>query len=116
MLEIINKSLETGIFPDNWRESLVTPIEKIRNSNKCDEFCPINSLKTFEKVSETVVKQQLEKYMEENKLLSKYQSRFRRKFSCETAVNYVVSHWKNTKNNRILEIFLDFRRAFETFD
>ena len=29
LLEIINKSLETGIFPDNWKESMVTSIEKI---------------------------------------------------------------------------------------
>ena len=63
-----------------------------------------------------MVKQQLENYMKENKLLSKYQSGFRRKFSCETAVNYVVSRWKNAKNNKILAIFLDFKRAFETID
>ena len=30
LLEIINKSLVTGIFPDNWKESIVTPIEKIK--------------------------------------------------------------------------------------
>ena len=59
---------------------MVTPIEKIKNTNKCEEYRPINSLKTFEKVLETVVKQQLENYMEENNLLSKYQSGFRRKF------------------------------------
>ena len=85
-----------GIFPDNWEESMVTRIEKIKNTNKCEEYRSINSLKTFEKVLETVVKQQLENYMEENNLLSKYQSGFRKKFSCETAVNYVVSRWKNT--------------------
>ena len=117
LFEIINKSMEAGIFPDNWKESLVTSIEKIRNTSKCDEFRSINSLKTKkEKVVEIVVKQQLENYMEENKLLSKYHSSFRRKFSCETAVNYVVSYWKNAKNKRILEIFLDFMRAFETID
>ena len=81
---------------------MVTLIEKVKNTNKCEEHRPINSLKTFEKVLETVVKQQLENYM---KLLSKYQSGFRRKFSCETAVNYVVSRWKNAKNNKILAIF-----------
>ena len=100
LLEIINKSLETGIFPDNWKESMVTPIEKIKSANKCEEYRPINSLNTFEKVLETVVKQQLENYMEENKLLSKYQSLFQKEFSCETAVNYVVSRWKNAKNNK----------------
>ena len=95
---------------------MVTRIEKIKNSNKCEEYRPINSLKTFEKVLETVVKQQLENYMEENKLLSKYGFGFRRKFSCETDVNYVVRRWKNAKNNKILAIFLDFKRAFETID
>ena len=116
MLEIINKLLETGIFPDNWKESMVTPIEKIKNTNKCEQFRPMNSLKTFEKVLDTVVKQRLENYMEENKLLSKYQSGFKKKFSCETTVNYAVSRWKNAKNNKILAIFLDFRGAFKTID
>ena len=57
-----------------WKESMVTTIEKIKNTNKCEEFRPINSLKTFEKVSETMVRQQLENYIEKNKLWSKYQS------------------------------------------
>ena len=48
--------------------------------------------------------------------MSKYQSGFRRKFSCEMAVNYVVSPWKNAKNSKILAIFLAFKRAFETID
>ena len=55
-----NILLEMEIFPDNLKESLVTPIEKIKNTYKCEEFRPINSLKTFEKVLRTVVKQQLE--------------------------------------------------------
>ena len=70
---------------------MVTPIEKIKKkTNNCEEYRSINSLQLFEKILEIAVKQQLENYMEENKLLSKYQSSFRRKFSCETGVNYVV--------------------------
>ena len=78
-----------------------------------------NSLKTFEKVLETVVKQQLENYMGKNKLLPKYQSGFRKKFSCETVINYVASRWKNAKNcqcNAKNEKILALIRAFETID
>ena len=39
---------------------MVTPIDKIPNTNNCEEFRPINSLKTFEKILEAVAKQQLE--------------------------------------------------------
>ena len=50
-------------------------------------------------------------------MLSKFQSRFRKRFSCETAVNYVINGWKRRqKKNNILAIFLDFKRAFETLD
>ena len=31
-------SYMTGIFPDNWKESLVIPIEKIKNTNKYEEL------------------------------------------------------------------------------
>lgn len=117
MMKIINKSLQTGEFPETWKISSVTPIEKIPKTNKCEEFRPINTLKTCEKIIEKVVKQQLENYFEENNIFSKYQSGFRKKFSCETTINYVINRWKNMeKNNKIMAIFLDFKRAFETID
>ena len=34
LLRIINRSLETGIFLEDWKESMVTPVEKIRNTIK----------------------------------------------------------------------------------
>ena len=40
LLRIRNKSLETGIFPEDWRESMVMPIEKSRNTIKCEGISP----------------------------------------------------------------------------
>lgn len=55
--------------------------------------------------------------MEKNMLFSKYQSGFRKKHSCETAVNYVINRWKTIdKKHKIIAVFLDFKRAFETVD
>ena len=59
LLKIINRSLETGIFPENWKESIV--VEKIRNTIKCEEYCLINTLRTCEKIIEKIVKNQLKK-------------------------------------------------------
>ena len=58
LLRIINRSLETGIFAENWTESVVTPIEKIRNAFKCEEYRPINTMRTCEKNIEKQVKNQ----------------------------------------------------------
>lgn len=52
---IINKSFEEGIFPDCWKIATVIPIPKIKNSNKCEEFRPINTMPNDEKIIECVV-------------------------------------------------------------
>ena len=94
ILNIINNSLQSGEFPDSWKMAMVTPIQKISKTKKCKEFRPINTLKTMEKILEKVMKEQLEAYIEKHKILTRYQSGFRKNFSCETTVNFVINKWK----------------------
>lgn len=117
LLDLVNRSISTGEFPNSWKDSMITPVEKVPNTKKNDEFRPINTLRTVEKIIETVVKQQLMKYMEENNIFSEYQSGFRKNYSCETAVNHVINEWKDGgKRKKVIALFLDFKRAFETID
>lgn len=75
-------------------------------------------LSTLEKLLETIVKDQLIEYMEKNDLLTKWQSGYRKRHSCETALNLVISNWKKLldKNLCVIAVFLDMKRAFETID
>lgn len=75
-------------------------------------------LPTLEKLIETVVKNQIMNYIDENDLLSRYQSAYRNNHSCETALNLVLANWKEMgeKGDTILAVFLDLKRAFETID
>ena len=75
-------------------------------------------LPIFEKILELVVHSRLETYFRENNLLIANQSGFRKSHSCETAIQWLISEWaqKMEKNNSIVAIFLDFKRAFETID
>lgn len=115
-LQIINKSLHTGIFPDCWKEATVVPIEKVKNTDKPVEFRPVNMLMTENKIFEKLVFKQLTRYMESNNLLSEYQSGFRRQHSCESLLNLVVTQWKTDVHDKkvIVAVFLDLQRAFET--
>ena len=55
--------------------------------------------------------------MENNNILSKYQSGCRKGYSCGPAVSYVIKGWKRiSKIKKIMAIFLEFCRAFETID
>ena len=48
--------METDIFPENWKMSMVTPIKKVSGTNKCEKFRPIYSLKLCKIIFEKIVK------------------------------------------------------------
>lgn len=116
--KIINKSITTCEVPEAWKVSIVSPIQKVTNTKKCEEFRPINMVPLCEKVLELFIKQQLLTHVNINKILIENQSGFREKHSCETAIQLVVSKWKEAldANKIILTVFIDFKRAFETID
>lgn len=118
LVKIINSSLCCGLFPRNWKESTVIPVEKIVNTVRCDEFRPVNMLPTCEKILERLVANQLKSYLENNKILIPEQSGFREGHSCETALNWLIYEWKKEIDckNSVIAVFLDFKRAFETIE
>lgn len=118
LMGIINDSLSRGICPEGWKTSTIIPIPKIAKPNKASEYRPINVLPIYEKVLELVVKNQIEIYIENNKIITEHQSGFRKNHSCETAIQTVIDDWKLTisEGEIIGVIFLDLKRAFETVD
>lgn len=115
--EIVNHSLDTSM-PEGLKVSTVAPVPKISQPKNAEDYRPVNMLPTLEKLIETVVKNQLMSFIEENNILSKFQSAYRVRHSCETALNLVMAKWKeiNANGEIILAVFLDLKRAFETID
>lgn len=117
-LHFINTSLEFGEFPEDLKTSIVTPIEKVINTNKFSEFRPINTLPSAEKLLERAVYQQLMQYFNDNDLFFNNQSGFRSKHSCESALQLSITEWKNNMDKGLftVAVFLDLKRAFETIN
>ena len=38
MLTIVNKLIQTGVFLENWKTAMVTLIEKVTKTKRCDEY------------------------------------------------------------------------------
>ncbi|XP_055388140.1 uncharacterized protein LOC129616511 [Condylostylus longicornis] len=116
LVQIINKSFEDGKFPEAWKESVVVPVNKVKNAKSADNMRPINMMPLFEKVLEKVVCNQLENFLERNEILCKEQSGFRKAHSTETSLTWVLNEWrKETDSGKmIVAVFLDLKRAFET--
>lgn len=118
LLQLVNESLKYGEVPDIFKTSTVCMVPKITKPKVAEDYRPINMLITLEKLLESIVKEQLTEYIETNKVLSVYQSGYRKLHSCETALNLVISKWKEMrdKNYDVICVFLDLKRAFETID
>lgn len=115
-LNIINTSLRTGQVPVNLKITTVLPIPKIKNTNNSINFRPINIPLIMGKILEIAVYEQIMPYFEENELIYKLQSGFRSHHSCETALQSIITSWKDSidKGEIIIAVFLDLKRAFET--
>lgn len=118
IVDIFNESFRTGVFPDAWKFTIVTPIPKIKGSTKAEDQRPINNCHQFDKAIQTLAKQQLDEHIRANNIISECQSAYREKHSCETALNFVLAGWiqKRASKQKIVAVFLDLSRAFETID
>lgn len=118
LLRIVNDSLQCGLFPAAWKKTMVIPIPKVARSTRPEDHRPINILPLYEKVLETVVKEQLVAYVDRTRMLIEEQSGFRKHHSCETALNLLLLKWKQyiERGKIVLSVFVDLKRAFETID
>lgn len=117
-IDIVNTSFEQGKFMDKWKTSIINPSPKIPGTIKGEEHRPINSLPSYEKVIEGIVKNQLEEFTNKNQIIIDEQFGFRETYSCELALNELIWNWKNSIDEGciIVAVFLDLKRAFETID
>ncbi|XP_053595331.1 uncharacterized protein LOC128667789 [Microplitis demolitor] len=118
ILSMLDCSLNLGIVPNCWKVSVITPISKIKNSDKAENFRPINTLPILKQILERIVKTQLEKFIEDNVISDVGQSCYRKYFSCESALQDLLTKWRKDLDDGmwIRIIFIDFTRAFETVD
>lgn len=116
LLDILNVSLSSGVFPEYWKKSVVVPVPKVPNTKESHQFRPINTVEIYEKVLELLVKKQLLNHCNINNILVPNQSGFRLNHSCETVIINICDTFVKCidKGSFILAVFLDLKRAFET--
>jgi len=120
LVQIINSSIRTQTFPDTEKLAIVTPVPKSRKAhrNEPNTFRPVSNLSFISKLIEKIVETQLSEYLESHKILSKFQSAYRKFYSTETAILKIHNDILNSldKNECTIAIYLDLSAAFDTLD
>jgi len=117
---IINLSLSTGIFPDQFKNCSVHPHLKISNLDKDDigNYRPISHLSFLSKLAERVAKLRLADYISTNNLLNSFQSACNKHHSTEITLLSVHDHIIKAMSHQQVTCLtlLELAAVFNTID
>ena len=115
---VLNTSLRTSIVPQKLKIAKVIPIYKKDERTDPSNYRPISLLSILDKILEKLVCKRLVDFLEEHKLLYKYQFGFRSKHSTVQAVTEIVDNIiEEMKNGQLVSgIYMDLSKAFDTVD
>ena len=118
LANIFNLSLQTGIFPDDWKIAKISPVFKEGNKTDCGNYRPISVISVVAKLFEGLVYNQLRTFISDNNILVKQQSGFRSQHSTETALLGSTNEWLYNMDSGLINgvLFLDLKKAFDTVD
>lgn len=115
---LLNRSLTEGTIPSDWKHATITPIHKSGSTSDAANYRPISTLPVFAKILERAVHAMVYSYLQEHRLLSKYQSGYRPLHSTCTCLADVTNKLLHNMDKGQLTgmVFLDLSKAFDTID
>ena len=113
---IFNKTLQAGKVPQEWKLANVTPIFKKGNKSLPANYRPISLTSVVCKLMETIIRDKIVKFLEENKIMKDSQHGFRNKRSCLTnLLDFFYEVFNSYDETKAVDvIYLDFQKAFDT--
>ena len=120
LTRIVNLSLQSGSFPIDAHQAIVTPIIKKPSLDKEElrNYRPVSNLSFVAKLSEKVVASQFVDHLFRHELHDCMRSAYRANFSTETALiklkNDVLLAFDSHRSVSV--VFLDLTAAFDTVD
>ncbi len=116
---LFNKSLSSGVIPNDWKCATVTPIYKGKGPiDQYGNYRPISVTSHFSKLIEKSVLFQLNNYLSSNDFLTCSQSAFRKNHSTTTAIHKLICDILDgfNENEITTTCFIDLQKCFEIID
>jgi len=113
---LFNFVFTSGAIPNAWKTANITPIFKSGPSSSVNNYRPISLTSVFCKLYERIVKDQMLRYLIENKLINRSQHGFLARHSTCTQLLETINDWSIALYNRhaVDAVYFDFAKAFDT--
>ena len=113
--QICNLSIKFSIFPIKWQIAKLKPLFKKGSTTLPKNYCPISLLSIISKIIEKVIHDQTQTYLNENKILFKFQSGFRQNYSTDSCLSYLSNKITTGFESGLHTgmILIDLQKAFD---
>ena len=121
LLAVINLSWSKGDVPFSWKTGMIIPIVKAgKNPKLLASYRPVCLMSCVSKLAERLVTRRLKAFLQDNEILSGFQSGFREKRSVQDVLCRLTSDVQKgrmtDKVDDTTAVCVDFSRAFDTID
>ena len=115
LADLMNKSLRDERLPQDWKDALVTPIFKKGSRSIPGNYRPVSLTSIVCKLTEGMIRDNIVKHLEGNKLITQCQHGFVSGKSCSTQLIECLDIWTEILDNhgQVDIIYLDYAKAFD---
>ena len=116
LANIVNISLESGVFAKEWKMALLHPLIKKAGLDVIkSNFQPVSNLSFISQLVEKAAIGQLVQHADYYDLTTQYQSAYRKNHSCETSLLRLVndSLWAMEQQQATILVITDLSAAFD---
>ena len=117
LLHLYNKIFMTGQFPTDWSSAIIIPIPKPgKDHTDPNNYRPISLTNCLCKLLEKIINHRLVWFLENNKLINKYQFGFRKIRSTTDNLIILENEVQQSLNarNHFIAVFFDIQKAYDT--
>ena len=115
LAELFSLSFRKGVQPNMWKVASVVPIYKKGSKSVVENYRPVSLLAIASTVMESIINKQLQKHLESNEILSRFQFGFRSKQGTQDLLSILAAKWAKTMDSggvtRVLAV--DIMGAFD---
>ena len=116
--DLCNLSISLSVFPDDCKIANLKPIYKKESKTEAKNYRPVSLLPLISKIMEKVIHNQTQLFFDDNNILYKYQSGFRKYYSTDTCLSYLNDKVQlGFEQGWMTEmILIDLQKAFDRID
>ena len=115
LVTLFQASLDTGVVPQDFRDAVVVPLHKKGGRDKAENYRPISLTSIVGKILESIIKDNLVKFLNENSLIKDSQHGFMSGRSCLTnLLDFMEEITRELDRGNCMDVvYLDFAKAFD---